>query len=405
MKIAMISEHASPLAAMDGLGGADGGGQNVFVADLAAELGRQGHHVTVYTRRDDPDLPDRVRPAPGVTVEHVPAGPARQVPKDELLPWMPAFGRYLEDQWRADPPDVAHAHFWMSGLATHQAAAQTHPRVPVVLTYHALGVQKRRHQKDKDTSPEGRIGIEREIGVAADAVIATSTEETHELHAMGVPAERVWVVPCGVDLDRFRPYGSAAPRGRGGPVLVALSRLVERKGVDTAIEALAHIPDATLLVAGGPPRSELDGEPEIRRLRGVAEASGVLGRVQFLGRVERGAVPELLRAADVVVALPWYEPFGMVPLEAMACGAPVVATAVGGHLDTVEDGVTGLHVPPRRPEEAARRINELLAAPGRRAAMGMAGAAKAWSGYSWEHVAKESVAVYRRAMAHKEVAA
>src|SRR5690349_21208201 len=136
MEIAMISENASPLATVDGLGGTDSGGQNVFVADLAAELGRQGHHVTVYTRRDAPDLPDRAEFAPGVTVEHVPAGPAHPVSKDRLLRWIPDFGRYLSRRWANDPPDLAHAHFWMSGLAALMAASAH--EVPVVQTYHAL---------------------------------------------------------------------------------------------------------------------------------------------------------------------------------------------------------------------------------------------------------------------------
>ncbi|TDD30201.1 glycosyltransferase family 1 protein [Actinomadura sp. KC06] len=410
MKIAMISEHASPLAAVDrpagkGLGGADGGGQNVFVAELAAELGRQGHYVTVYTRRDSPVLRERVRLAPGVTVEHVPAGPAEHIPKDDLLPWMHDFGRHLERRWAADPPDVAHAHFWMSGLAAIQAAqAPGSRRVPVVQTYHALGAVKRRHQGGKDTSPASRNRLERSIGRAADAVIATCADETAELAAMGVPRDRVRVVPCGVDLDLFTPDGRTAG-SRDRHRLVVVSRLVERKGVDTAIRALAHLPDAELAVAGGPHRGDLDGEPEVRRLRAVARDAGVAGRVEFLGRLGRTEVPALLKSATLAVTLPWYEPFGMVPLEAMACGVPVVASAVGGHLDTVVDGVTGVHVPPRDPGAAARAIRALLDAPAKRAAMGSAASDRARDHYSWARVAADTAGVYRHAAALSEVAA
>ncbi|MEV4257904.1 glycosyltransferase, partial [Spirillospora sp. NPDC049652] len=333
MKIAMVSEHANPLAARGGLGGADAGGQNVFVAALAEEMGAQGHHVTVYTRRDSTGPPDRVRLAPGVTVEHVPAGPPSDVPKDDLLQWMPDFGRYLERRWRADPPDVVHAHFWMSGLAALQATrGESSPRVPVVLTYHALGSVKRRHQGGKDTSPDERVDIEREIGRAADAVVATATGETGELAAMGVPADRVEVVPCGVDLRACTPYGPADRKGAPFRIAV-LSRMVERKGIDTAIRSLAHVPDAELVVAGGPPAGALGGDPEARRLAAVAEEAGVSDRVRLVGRRSRDAVPALLRSSDLVVTLPWYEPFGMVPLEAMGCAVPVVATGVGGHLD------------------------------------------------------------------------
>ncbi|RFS82401.1 glycosyltransferase family 1 protein [Actinomadura spongiicola] len=417
MRIAMISEHASPLAAGrgaaaggptgKGLGGADGGGQNVFVAELAAELGRQGHYVTVYTRRDSPAQRERVRLAPGVTVEHVPAGPPEHIPKDDLLPWMHDFGRYLERRWAADPPDVAHAHFWMSGLAAVQAAqAAGRPRVPVVQTYHALGTVKRRHQGDGDTSPASRIRLERAVGRAVDGVLATCSDELTELAAMGVPRDRVHVVPCGVDVDLFTPDGrTTMTRGRDGHRLVVLSRLVERKGVDTAIRALAHVPGARLTVAGGPRRGDLHTDPEVRRLRDVALDAGVAGRVEFLGRVGRDEVPPLLRSASLVVTLPWYEPFGMVPLEAMACGVPVVASAVGGHLDTVVDGVTGVHVPPRDPEAAARAIRALLDDPAGRAGMGFAGGDRARDRYSWTRVAADTTEVYRHAAALSEVAA
>lgn len=410
MRIAMISEHASPLAAGSGragLGGADGGGQNVFVAELAAQLGRRGHYVTVYTRRDAPVPSGRVRLAPGVVVEHVPAGPPERIPKDGLLPWMHDFGRHLADRWSTEPPDVAHAHFWMSGLAAIQAAQQAGARrIPVVQTYHALGTVKRRHQGDGDTSPASRVRLERAIGRAADTVIATCSDEVAELAAMGVPRDRVQVVPCGVDLGLFAPAGSpAAPPAGGRHRLVVLSRLVERKGVDTAIRALAHLPDAELAVAGGPPRGGLSRDPEVRRLRRAARDAGVAGRVEFLGRLGRGEVPALLRSASLVLALPWYEPFGMVPLEAMACGVPVVATAVGGHLDTVVDGVTGALVRPRDPEAAARAARALLDDPAARAAMGRAGAARAREHYSWARVAAATAEVYRHAAALSEVAA
>ncbi|MFI0481199.1 glycosyltransferase [Actinomadura sp. 9N215] len=394
MRIAMISEHA---------------GQGVFVAELATELGRQGHYVTVYTRRRSPAPRERVRLAPGVTVEHVPAGPAEHIDRDALLPWMHDFGRHLERRWAADPPDVAHAHFWMSGLAAIQAAqSPAARRVPVVLSYHALGTVMRRHRGAEDTSPASRVRLERAIGHAADIVVAACADEVAELAAMGVPSDRVRVVPYGVDPALFTPEGPHTREGGGGRDrhrLVVLSRLVERKGVDTAIRALAHLPDAELVVAGGPAHGGPDDAPEIRRLRTVARDAGVAGRVEFLGRLPRADVPALLRSASVVVTLPRYEPFGMVPLEAMACGVPVVASAVGGHLDTVADGVTGVLVPPRDPDAAARAIRALLDDPARRAAMGLAGSERARDRYSWARVAAETTGVYRRAAAVNEVAA
>ncbi|WP_433469635.1 glycosyltransferase [Spirillospora sp. CA-128828] len=401
MKIAMISEHAGPLAAKRGpaeqSSGGAGGGLNVFVAELATELGRQGHYVTVYTRRDAPVLPERVRLAPGVTVEHVPAGPAEHIARDDLLPWTHDFGTYLERRWATDPPDVAHAHFWMSGLAAIQAAqAAGASRVPVVQTYHSLGTAERRHHGGNDTSPASRVRLERAIGRAADTVIAACSDEIIELTAMGIPRDRVHVVPRGVDLSLFTSDGRLSG-GHGRHRLVVVSRLVEHKGVDTAIRALAHLPDAELAVAGGPPHGDLDGDPEVRRLREVARDAGVEGRVEFLGRQGRDEVPPLLRSASLVVALPWYEPFGMVPLEAMACGVPVVATAVGGHLDTVVDGVTGTLVRPRDPEGAAAAVRALLDDPARRAAMGFAGSDRARERHSWARVAAGTADAYRHA--------
>ena len=296
MRIALISEHASPLAA---IGGADSGGQNVHVAQLAQALGDRGHHVTVYTRRDDSGLPDRVRVGPGVTVEHVPAGPATILPKDALLPYMAQFGDHLATRWIAEPPDVAHAHFWMSGLAAHRGARGT--GIPVLQTFHALGVVKRRHQGASDPSPPSRLRLEAELARDATLVIATCTDEVTELTALGVPASRIAVVPCGVDLDRFSPSGPRAARD-GRHRILSLGRLVERKGVETTVRAMTAVPGAELVIAGG---GDAIADAEQARLRSVAAACGVQDRVRLLGRIARRDVPALLRSADVVVSVPW----------------------------------------------------------------------------------------------------
>ncbi|HEY3978707.1 MAG TPA: glycosyltransferase [Streptosporangiaceae bacterium] len=399
MRIDMVSEHASPLAT---LGGADAGGQNVHVAALAMALGRCGHDVRVYTRRDDPGRPDSVRLGAGVTVEHVRAGPVRPLPKDALLEHMPAFADRLARRWSDEPPDVAHAHFWMSGLAAVTAAAAA-GGVPVVQTFHALGSVKRRCQPGSDTSPPERVSVERAVGRRADAVIATCTDEVRELAAYGIPASRIYVVPCGVDTAHFGPpaAGWRSPDGArrwsgGASRIVTIGRLVRRKGVDTVIAALAGVPGAELIVAGGPAAGQLAGDAEAQRLRGVAEAHAVARRVRFTGQVPHQTVPALLRSADLVVSDPWYEPFGIVPLEAMACGTPVVVSAVGGHLDTVVDGRTGLLVPPRNPAALAGALRRLLADPDRRAAMGAAGTERARSRYRWGRIAEETLTVYER---------
>jgi glycosyltransferase involved in cell wall biosynthesis len=401
MRIDLVSEHASPLAA---IGGVDAGGQNVHVAALAAGLARRGHDVTVFTRRDGADLPERVATAEGYDVVHVDAGPARVLPKDDLLRHMPEFAQVLRRTWAAEAPDIVHAHFWMSGLASVAAAGGPGAGgVPIVQTFHALGSVKRRHQGDADTSPPNRVELERALCRNVAHVVATCSDEVFELRRLGLARDRASIVPCGVDTSVFTPRGPVAPRS-GRPRLLVLGRLVERKGQEDAVRALARVPDAELVVVGGPPAAGLDADPEVLRLRAVAEQVGVADRVCFAGSVSRADVPAWVRSADVVLAVPWYEPFGITPLEAMACGRPVVATAVGGLVDTVAEGVTGDLVPPRDPERLGEVLAALLADDERRAAYGAAGIQRVRSRYRWSRVVADTEAVYRQVLSTPRLA-
>ncbi len=404
MRIAMVSEHASPLAAV---GGVDAGGQNVHVEALSRALARAGHEVTVYTRRDAADLPERVVTDDGVVVHHLTAGPAEPLAKDDLLPYVGELSRVLADRLAADEPDVVHAHFWMSGLASLAAVRQLpgtgFPAPPVVQTFHALGVTKKRFQGRADTSPPVRIRMERALARDVAAIVATSSEEAQELVRLGAARSRVTVVPCGVDVEQFRPDGPAAERGPHRRVL-SVGRLVPRKGFDMIIRALPAVPDTELVVAGGPAEGDLGDHPEAARLRRLAERIGVADRVRLVGAVPRPDMPALMRSADLVVCAPWYEPFGIVPLEAMACGVPVVASAVGGFLDTVVDGATGTLVPPQRPDRLAAAMRKLLAEPFWREAYGTAGVDRARSRYSWERIAAGTTAVYEQVLGLGSVA-
>jgi len=399
MKISLVSEHASPLAV---LGGVDAGGQNVHVAALATALGADGHEVTVYSRRDDPDLPDRVPFAPNVTVVPVTAGPAAVVSKDDLLPHMGEFADVLADAWIADRPDVVHGHFWMSGLATLDAGRRVDialgGHLPVAQTFHALGVVKRRHQGLADTSPAERSWLEPDVARRVDSVVATCSDEAFELKALGVPSNRIAVVPCGVDTAHFTPNGPVAPRTERLRIMT-VSRLVQRKGVGIAIQALARLVargvDAELLIVGGAgDAAHLEVEPEVARLERIIASTGMRDRVTLAGRIEHEDLPEMYRSADVVVCAPWYEPFGIVPLEAMACGRAVVATSVGGLIDTVVEDVTGVHVPTRDPDALADALESLLADAERRGRYGAAGRRRAVSRYAWRRVALETARVY-----------
>jgi D-inositol-3-phosphate glycosyltransferase len=414
MRIAMISEHASPLAT---LGGVDAGGQNVHVAALSAALADEGHTVTVYTRRDDESLPARVAFAPGVEVVHLDAGPARAVPKDDLLPHMGELADGLLADWRTNRPDVVHSHFWMSGVAALDAAARlasspvgAAAAPPVLHTFHALGSVKRRHLGAEDTSPAERTHLEPGVGRRADAVVATCSDEAAELVRAGVDAARITVIPCGVDIEHFTPLEGSTPRAYAdddadGPMRVmVVGRLVPRKGVDLAITALGILADRghrdveLVIVGGSGDAASATEDAEARRLMDAARAAGVADRVRLHGRVSQADMPTVMRTADVVVCAPWYEPFGIVPLEAMASGVPVVASAVGGLTDSVVDGVTGILVPPRDPAAIADALGELLADPARRRALGRAGRDRMEHGYSWATVAARTADAYRAAI-------
>lgn len=391
MNIAMVSEHASPLAV---LGGTDAGGQNVHVAELSAALVRAGHRLTVFTRREDARLARRSVMPSGVAVVQIDAGPPHAVPKDDLLPYMDAFAAELARAFVQLAPDLVHAHFWMSARAALAAARPL--GIPVVQTFHALGSEKRRMQGTADTSPRERIAEELRIANAVDRIVATSSSEIFELCRLGADPRRLKIVPCGVDLALFdRDESELQLVRRRAHRIVTLSRLVERKGVLDVIAALRDVPEAELVVAGGPAPDELAYDADAKRLADHARSCRVADRVTLLGRVERAGIPPLLRTADVVVCAAWYEPFGIVPLEAMAARVPVIATAVGGQNDTVIDRFTGLHVPPRDPRALATALRELLADAGLRSRLGAAGRARVEGRFTWDRVAAETLKIYR----------
>lgn len=396
MKIAMISEHASPLAA---IGGVDAGGQNVHVAALSAALARRGHQVSVYTRRDDAQLPERVQVAEGFEVVHVEAGPAQTLSKDLLLPYMGELARGVAADWQSQPPEVVHGHFWMSGVAALEAARLSEAPVAVAQTFHALGTVKRRYQGAEDTSPAERAWLEPSVAREVDSIVATCSDEVFELRALGAEGQQISVVPCGVDTELFTAQGPVQPRGRRFRI-ASIGRLVPRKGVDTVIRALGVLAergmsDIELVIVGGSGGAEsLEADPEAARLQALANELGVGQQVVFRGQLPRPEMPALIRSCNAVVCAPWYEPFGIVPLEAMACGVPVIASSVGGLTDTVVDGATGLHVPPRDSAALADALQRLLNDEQFAARLGAAGRERAAARYCWDRIAADTERVY-----------
>ncbi len=377
------------------------GNQADRVSALARALTGLDHQVTVYVRKDAASLPARADLAPGVTVEYVPAGPPKRLPADKLAAHVPAFSAYLAESWGRSAPDVAHAHFWTSGLAA-LAGARGLP-VSVVQTFQSLGVADppagTRPPQPRTCSANGttRLRLEPVIARTVRAVLADSSAEMTALARLGVPRNSVRVVPRGVDTAVFLPEGPAADR-TDRPRLLSVQPLAEDQGLDTVLRALADVPDAELIIAGGPDRAQLRSDKVYRSLAKLARELGVAGRIVWHGRVSAAELPALLRSADVLVDMAPEEAATSVTLEAMACGVPVVAAAVGSHQDTVVDGVTGILVPPGQPALLARRVRRLLANPMLLKGHGLAAADRAKSRYSWERIGQETLAIYERSL-------
>jgi glycosyltransferase involved in cell wall biosynthesis len=390
MKIALVAQQAMPISG-------DGTWQvaDQRLLELSRSLAGKGHRVTVYAQRHSSALPERAELMPGVAVEFLgQAAGAGHVAESELLAQVPAFSRPLHDRWRTDRPDVVHALRWTSGLAALAAARDL--RIPVVQSFDSLGVAERRHHVIPRDAGTERIRLEPAIGRSASAVLAGSSDEQSDLTRLGVPRRHIRVVPCGVDTDEFTPEGPVAERTTR-PRLVTVADLSEHDAFGTLLRAMSKVPSADLIVAGGPPRARLGDDLSFRRLTKLAATLGVSGQVTFVGQVGRAELPPLLRSADLLVSISEYDPTGVLAIQAMACGTPVIASAVGGQVDAIVDGTTGILVPPGRPALLAQRIRQLLAHPMLLEAFSVAAADRARSRYSWDRIAHETLAVYGRA--------
>jgi glycosyltransferase involved in cell wall biosynthesis len=290
---------------------------------------------------------------------------------------------------------VVHALRWTSGLAALAAARDL--RIPVVQSFDSLGVAERRHHVIARDAGVERIRLEPAIGRSASAVLAGSSDEESDLTRLGVPRRSIRVVPCGVDTDEFSPEGPVAERA-ARPRLVTVAELSEHDALANLLRAMAKVPGADLVVAGGPSPAGLRDDLGFRRLSKLADSLGVSDQVTFTGQVGRADLPPLLRSADLFVSVSEYDPTGVLAVQAMACGTPVIASAAGGQTDAVVDGTTGILVPPGRPALLAQRIRQLLARPMLLEAFSVAAADRARSRYSWDRIAHETLAVYDTAL-------
>jgi D-inositol-3-phosphate glycosyltransferase len=368
-RIALISEHASPLSVA---GGTDTGGQNIAVAELARHLSLLGYEIDIFTRWDDSHLPEIVAWEAGIRIIHVRAGPLVFIPKEKLLPYMPAFTRSMLDFIEADNSQykLIHAHFFMSALVAADLKKQLH--IPFIVTFHALAKIRRMHQGANDWFPDEGFAIEERVMAEADQIVALCRQERDDLiNLYGADPGRITVIPNGFRPDEVYPVDKLFARKAlqldpEERIILQLGRMVQRKGIDNVIRALAfmrreHDIRARLLIVGGESDVPDPGmTPEIGRLQRLASAEGTDDLVAFAGRSSRERLHYYYSAADVFVTTPWYEPFGITVLESMACGTPVIGSNVGGIKSTILDGKTGFLVPPNNPALLGERMAELL---------------------------------------------
>lgn len=359
--IAVISVHTSPLALP---GTRDSGGLNVYVRELSREMAKRGHRMDIFTRRTDASTPEVTRIDESTRVVQVEAGPLdadKQAQRRHLETFRRAVMAWQEGHADGNGPyDLVHSHYWMSGWVGQTLGECW--RVPHVAMFHTLAEAKNRHHLG-EREPRYRIAGERSVARGADAVIAASASERGTLtEDYGVPPDRISVIPCGVDIEKFRPSGFRRARRDLGldpdvPVLLFIGRIEPLKGIDVLIRASAQLEGRfQLLVVGGDEKDAM----RLHELHTLAEEMGILGKVVFADAVPHDELPRYYNAAGVCVVPSYYESFGLVALEAMACGVPVIASRVGGLKETVRDGQTGYLVPWRCPEPFAERLDLLL---------------------------------------------
>jgi len=395
----MLSLHTSPLAQP---GVADAGGMNVYVRELVSALAQQGVDCTTYVRRWRAGLPDVVEVEPGHRVVHIDAGPVG-LPKEALTEVVGEFADGVADHLRRGPgADLLHANYWLSALAGHRIKHEL--ELPLVTTFHTLARVK---AAGGDPEPDHRVEAEQSVIGCTDAIcVSCSEEEAQFLRLYGEPAGRVEIVAPGVEHAFFSPgpkSGARAALGLGdGPVLLVVGRLQPLKGVDVAVRALAALdrPDATLVVVGG--ASGAAGDEYVAHVHALVGRLGLGPQVRFVPPQPHHLLSSFYRAADVVLVPSRSESFGLVALEAAACGTPVVASAVGGLLTLVDHGQTGFLVPGRDPAVFAAYAAEVLENDRLALSLSVNAALRAGD-YTWTNAARRLRSLYTELTASRLV--
>lgn len=409
MRIALLSYHTCPLAT---LGGKDTGGMNVYVRDLARELGRQGFQLDVFTRSQDEHQPHvKEDLGYGNRVIHIPAGPEVPLPKDILYQHVPEFVGGVREYARAQglTYDILHSHYWLSGVAARSLRVAWN--APLVQMFHTLGHMKNRIAQSPAEQESGlRIAEETQLLKEADQVIAATPAELAQMQWLyRVDGQNVAIIPPGVDVHHFYPRSMAEAKARIGvppemQMLLFVGRIEPLKGLETLFRAVALLRARGVcdcqkmclsIIGGDPSDTPVVRNTEMERLKALREELGIADLVTFLGAQDQDALPDYYAASEAVIMPSHYESFGMVALEAMACGTPVIASEVGGLAFLIKDGETGFHVPDRDPEALAERICEVITNSLLRAEMG-GNAAHYAQEYAWDVIARQLVGVYEK---------
>ena len=395
MRIAFISVHGCPLAR---LGERDTGGMNVFLRETARELGRRGVCVDIFTRAHDPNDPQIVSLGDNARVIHLSAGSFGEE-KRALYQWLPDFSARLDEflEVHGLRYDLVHSHYWLSGPSAADLAGRSD--APFVASFHTLG-EVQRLVRSGVPDAEERITTERATVDRAQLIVAASPQEREQLiHLYGAESEATHVVPCGFDPEVFRPVDPSAARRelslKGRKMVLFVGRIEPIKGIDVLLRAVAAMDDldgVEVVVVGGN-----EDNVELERLKAAASELGIRDAITFQPTVSQNRLALYYNAADVCVVPSFYETFGLVALEAMACGTPVIAARVGGLESTVTDGETGYLVPWHCPEPYAERLETLLANDHLRERLGVS-ARESVKGMTWPFVVDRLQEVYERAL-------
>lgn len=416
MRIAMLSYHTCPLAT---LGGKDTGGMNVYVRDLTRELGRQGIHVDVFTRSQDEHVPHIVHELGyGNRVVHIPAGPEEPKSKSDIARYIPEFAEGIKQfaEEKGITYDVIHSHYWMSGLAA-EALSDAWGGTPIVHMFHTLGEMKNRVARSQDElAGQDRLDGERQVLRRVNRIVAATMAELTQLRFLyRADSSKMVIIPPGVDTSHFYPipadeakqFIGLKPENR---MVLFVGRIEPLKGIDTLIQAMsclslmdAQSPVHLAIIGGDVSVSYEEMSEEMKRLQKMCDELCMGGMVVFLGKRGQDTLPYYYSAAEVLVMPSLYESFGMVALEAMACGTPVIASEVGGLGYLVQNNVTGFTIPDSDPGVLCERISTLLEDHALRQKMGSRATEYA-SDYAWERIADQMIRLYREVVESKQTA-